>query len=152
MLAVLIAGAIIASIVIAIDRSGPEGSSSEAGAEAEVNRLADIAIGEDEAPHSYSLPAGANPATALMRSIEGNVRRRIAQDKLAGPLQSVTCEPAGSASGGRAPYHCNVRSDDLNYLYLAVIDESKRQLTWCKTDPRSEDEGTEIPVSARCKA
>ena len=99
-LALVVALALITGIVIAINRAGPEGATSEAGAEAEDNRLADIAITEDEAPHSATLPPGSEPSAVLELAITRDVRQRIAGGQLTGPLQSVACNPAGTGSAG----------------------------------------------------
>ena len=129
-------------------------AASEGGAEAEVSREADIAITEDQAPRTATLRAGAAPASALQQAIAGDVRRRIGESLLSGPLQAVSCSPAGSASAGRAPYHCTVRSAGISYLFLAVVDDHDRRLTWCKVDspPVGAGSGPEIPISASCKA
>jgi hypothetical protein len=151
-LAVLVAGGAIAAIVIGTQRAGPEGSSSEAGAEAEINRIADIAISEDEAPHFAGLTSGSAPAAELERAIAGDVRRRIAAQQLTGPLQSVRCRPSGTARAGRAPYRCTVRSSGIDYQFLAVADEAARRLAWCKIDPSAPGStGPEIPISASCR-
>ncbi len=153
MLAIVVAVAVIAGIVIAINRAGPEGPTSEAGAEAEVNRLSDIAITEDQAPHSASLPRGSAQAAALERAITRDIRQRIADAQLTGPLQGVTCRAAGAASAGRAPYSCTVHSAGIAYPFLAVVDGRRRLLTWCKVDqPPVAGAGPEIPVSASCRA
>jgi hypothetical protein len=149
-LAIVVAVTVIATIVIVADRAGPEGS-SESGVEAEINRMADILISEDEAPIVASLPAGSTPASALERAIASNVRQRIAQDQIAGPLQSVSCTAAGATSAGRDPYRCTVHSADIAYPFLAVVDESRQQLTFCRVDQPPEGSGPEIPISASCK-
>jgi hypothetical protein len=152
-LAIVVAVALLAGIVIAINRAGPEGATSEAGAEAEDNRLADIAITEDEAPHFASLPAGSGPTVALERAIGRDVRRRIAGGQLTGPLQGVTCNAAGTASAGRDPYHCTVHSADITYPFLAVVDEHLQRLAWCKIDRAPvANTGPEILISASCRA
>lgn len=151
-LASLVALAVIVAVVIAIHRAGPEGPSSEAGAEAEINRVSDIAIAEDQAPHFASLPPGASPVSALERAIAADVHKRVADDQLTGPLQSVSCRAAGTAGAGRAPYRCAVRSAGLSYTFLAIVDQSHRRLTWCKVDPTPVDHtGPEIPISASCR-
>jgi hypothetical protein len=151
-LACLVAVAVIASVVILADRAGPEGPSSEAGAEAETNRIADLAITEDEAPHSAGLAAGAAPASALERAIAGDVRARIAAGELTGPLQSVRCAATGSGVAGRDPYRCTVHSDGVAYPFLGVADVSGGRLTWCKVDPPAvAGTGSEIPISAGCR-
>lgn len=151
-LAIVVAVALIAGIVIAINRAGPEGPTSEAGAEAEVNRLADVAITEDEAPHFASLPPGSAPTAALERAIGRDVRKRIAGGQLTGPLQRITCSAAGTRSAGREPYHCTVHSADITYPFLAVVDERMQRLTWCKIDqPPVANTGPEILISASCR-
>jgi hypothetical protein len=60
---------------------------------------------------------------------------------------------AGSSSAGRAPYRCTAQSADIAYPFLAVIDERRQRLTWCKIDqPPVAEAGPEIPVSASCRA
>ncbi len=149
----LLALAAIASVVVAIHRAGPEGPTSEAGAEAEINRISDIAIAEDQAPHIASLPAGSSPAIALEQAIASDVRKRIADELLTGPLQSVTCAVSGAASTGRDPYRCAVRSAGISYTFLAVVNEGRKRITWCKVDPPAVDgTGPEIRISASCQA
>jgi hypothetical protein len=152
-LGTVLAVAVLAAIVIAVDRAGPEVNTSEAGAEAEVNRVSDIAITEDQAPHSADLPSGSAPASALERAIAGDVRHRIADEQLTGPLQGISCKAAGAGRGGRDPYSCSVRSAGISYSFDAVVDMRGRRLTWCKIDPPPGTEAApEIPVSASCRA
>lgn len=152
--AIVVAIAVIAGVVIAVNRAGPEGvAASEGGAEAEISRLADISITEDQAPHTASLRAGFAPASALQQAIAIDVRRRIAKNQLVGPLQGVGCAGAGAGSAGRDPYRCNVRSAGVTYVFLAVVDERLHRLTWCKVDPSATaNTGPEIPISASCRA
>jgi hypothetical protein len=151
-LASVVAVAVLASVVIAISRAGPEGPTSEAGAEAEINRVSDIAITEDEAPRSADLSPGAAPASTLERAIAHDVHQRIASDQLTGPLQGVTCSAAGATRAGRAPYHCTVRSAGIAYPFLAVVDKHRQRLIWCKNDPPPvANAGPEIPISASCR-
>jgi hypothetical protein len=152
LLASIVAVALIAAIVIAVHRAGPEAPASEAGAEAEANRVADVAITEDETPHSATLTAGSIPALALERAIASDVRRRIASGQLTGPLRSVRCTAGGTARAGRAPYRCTVRSSGINYPFLAVVDEGRRRMTWCKIDQSPvANVGPEVPISPSCQ-
>jgi hypothetical protein len=153
LLAVVVGVAVIAGIVIVLDRAGPDGATSEAGAQAEVNRLADIAITKDQAPHVAGLSPNSEPAGALEQAIARDVRRRIASGQLTGPLQGVTCGVAGTGSTGRDPFHCAVHSDGIAYTFLAVVDERRQRLTWCKIDQAPVGEaGPEIPISTSCRA
>ncbi len=152
-LAIVVAVAVLVAIVIAVNRAGPESPTTEAGAEAEINRVADITITEDEAPRLASLPPGSAPASALERAIASDVHQRITKDRLTGPLQSITCTSAGAGSAGREPYRCTVRSASIAYPFLAVVDKRRQRLTWCKVDPPPVAEGgPEIPISASCRA
>lgn len=152
-LAIVVAVAAITGIVIAIDRAGPESANTEIGAEAEINRVADIAISEDEAPRFAALPTGTAPVSALQQAITRDIRHRITGEQLTGPLESVVCSAAGAGSAGRDPYRCKVRSASIVYPVLAVVDSRRRRLTWCKVDePATPGTGAEIPISASCKA
>ena len=152
-LAAAVGIAVLATIVIATNRAGPEGVATEEGTEDEINRIADIAIAEDQAPHFANLSAGAMPASALERAIASDVRQRISDHNMVGPLQGVSCSATGPASAGRVPYRCTLRSAGVAYSFLAVVDEGRHRLTWCKVDPPAVAEaGTEIQVSARCRA
>jgi hypothetical protein len=152
-LAIAVGVAVIATIVIAVDRAGPEGVASEAGTEAEVNRIADVAIAEDQAPHLAGLAADSTPASALERAIANDVRQRIAHEQIVGPLQSVTCKADGAASAGRIPYRCTIRSAGIAYPFVGVVDERRHRLVWCKVDPLPTSEaGMEVPISAICRA
>lgn len=152
-LAVLVAAGIVAAVIVAFSKAGPDGATSEAGAEAEANRIADIAISEDQAPRSASLPAGATAVRALQQAIAGDVRHRIAGGQLTGPLNGVSCAAAGAGSAGGRPYRCTVRSAGISYPFLAVVNEDARKLTWCKVDQAPvAGAGPEVPVSSSCRA
>jgi len=151
-LSIAVAIALIVSLVIAANRAGPERDSSEAQVEAETNRIADIAITEDEAPHTATLPSGLLATAALARAISRDVHSRIDAGQLTGPLQSVACSATGTASGGRAPYQCAVRSAGVPYSFLAVVEGGARKLTWCKVDPSATPgTGPEVLISPRCR-
>jgi hypothetical protein len=152
-LSIAVGLAVLATIVIAVDRAGPEGVASESGTEAEVNRIADVAIAEDQAPHLAVLAADSTPVSALERAIAHDVRQRIADEQMVGPLQSVTCKPNGVGSAGRVPYRCTIRSAGIAYPFVGVADERRHRLAWCKVDPLpSSEAGMEVPVSAVCQA
>jgi hypothetical protein len=151
-LTIVVAAAITAGVVIAIHRAGPETPATEAGAEAEINRVADIAITEDEAPHKAALAAGAAPASALEQAVSGDVRQRIESHQLTGPLQGVSCQATGAGKAGRDPYRCTVRSAGIAYTFVAVIDERAKLITWCKVDPPAQaNAGPEVPLSPSCQ-
>jgi hypothetical protein len=150
-LAAIVAVGVVAFIVIRVERAGPEGSSSEAAAEAETNRLADIAITEDEKPHFAALTAG-SATEMLEQSIASDVRARIASQQLTGPLEGVSCRRTSATRAGRTPYSCTARSAQVSYPFVAVVDTVARQLAWCKVDPpATAGGGPEVLISPKCR-
>jgi hypothetical protein len=150
------AGAIVAIALVvrsANSASDSKASQSEAEAEAQANRVGQVAIREDEAPHSSVLRFAASPQSALERAITGDVRGRIAHGQLTGPLQRVRCKPAGTPQAARRPFRCTVTSAGIAYPFLGVADQRTLQLTWCKVDPPpAANAPLEVPVSSRCHA
>jgi hypothetical protein len=128
--------------------SGP--TNAERKAEVEANREGDIVVEEDQAPHTAPLRAGVPRQLAIEDAIATDARERIQSGELTGPFQSVRCATAGSSSGGRQAFHCTVRSSDIAYRFLGVLDVTTHRLTWCKIDPPANG-ATAIPVSARCR-
>lgn len=129
--------------------SGP--TSAERRAESEANREGDIVVEEDQAPHTAPLGSGVSTRVALEHAIAADVHNRIQSGELTGPFQGVRCTTSGSPHGGRQAFHCTVRSASIAYPFLAVLDQSTHQLTWCKVDPPANG-ATAIPVSPRCRA
>jgi hypothetical protein len=155
----IVAYAVVIVAIVLVVRSANSASNSsaaspsEAAAEAEANRVGQIAIKEDEAPHSSPLRSAAPVQSALEQAIAGDVRARIAHGQLTGPLQRVRCKPAGTPQGARRPFSCTATSAGLAYPFLGVADERTRQLTWCKVDPPpAANAPLEVPVSPLCHA
>jgi hypothetical protein len=158
LLTIIVYAAVVAAIVLVVRSANSGGgasaaSRSEAAATAEANREGRIAIAEDEAPHSAKLSVGLAPQRGLERAVAVDVRARIAHGELTGPLQSVSCKPAGAVRGGRQPLECSVRSAGIVYPFVGVLDRPTDELTWCKEDPPpTAGAPLEVPVSARCRA
>jgi hypothetical protein len=131
------------------ETSGP--SRSERNAEIEANRIAQVVQEEDQAPHTAPLHAGLPTRVALEQAITTDARGRVDKGELTGELQSVHCDAPGPAHGGRRAFHCTATASGVVYPFLAVADESARQLTWCKVDPPPVSGAPEIPVSPRCR-
>lgn len=128
--------------------SGP--TSAERKAEVEANREGDIVVEEDQAPHTAPLRSGVPTRVALEGAIAADVRKRVREGELTGPFQSVRCASSGVPRAGRQAFDCTVRSNDIAYPFVAVLDEQAHQLTWCKVDPPANG-ATAIPVSAHCR-
>ena len=51
------------------------------------------------------------------------------------------------------PYTCRVLSANIDYTFLAVVNEARKQLTWCKIEPDAVlQTEPDVPISPRCKA
>jgi len=155
LLTILVYACVVVAVLLLIHdlNSNSQASRSEAAAEAEANREGQIAIEEDEAPHTAPLRAHAGAQAALTGAVTADVQARIRHNQLTGPLQRVRCASAGGAVAGRRPFRCTVTSAGLQYTFLGVADQRDQQLTWCKVDPPpSANAPLEVPVSPRCRA
>jgi hypothetical protein len=152
LLTVLAFALLVLAIRILATRSVSSTAESSPKAEAEANRVGELVVANDEAPHGSRLHMGAPVGAALQSAIAGDVRGRIRHGELAGPLQSVHCAPAGQPRAGRRQFSCTVRSAGISYPFLAVADEHARTLTWCKRDPGPTSSGPpSAQVSSRCR-
>jgi hypothetical protein len=143
---------LILVIRIVATRSVTSTAESSPTAEAEANRVGELVITTDEAPHSSSLRAGAPVGSALQSAIASDVQSRIRHGELTGPLQSVRCAPSGQPRAGRRPFSCTVLSAGISYTFLGVADERARTLTWCKSDPAPTSSGPPTAqISSRCR-
>jgi hypothetical protein len=129
------------------------GAFSEASPEAEINRVSEIVIAQDQAPHTAPLLPGDTARFGLQSAIAADVRNRIRREELTGPLQSVHCAPSGSPQAGRRPFGCTVRSAGISFPFLGVVDERAETLTWCKRDPPpASNAPPTAPISSACRA
>ena len=143
---------LILVIRIVATRSVTSTAESSPTAEAEANRVGELVVTTDQAPHSSSLRAGASVGAALQSAIAADVHSRIRHGELTGPLQSVRCAPAGQSRAGRRPFSCTVLSAGISYTFVGVADERARTLTWCKSDPAPMSSGSSAAsISSRCR-
>jgi hypothetical protein len=144
---------LIVAIRIVASRSVTSTAESSPTAEAEANRVGELVVATDEAPHSSPLRAGAPVGSALQSAIAIDVHSRIRHGELTGPLRSVRCAPSGGSRAGRRPFSCTVLSAGISYTFLAVADEHARTLTWCKSDPAPTSSGQPTAqINSRCQA
>ncbi len=128
------------------------GASSEASPEAEINRVSEIVIAQDQAPHTAPLLPGETARSGLQSAIAADARNRIRRAELTGPLQSVRCAPSGPPQAGRRPFSCTVRSAGIAFSFLGVVDERAETLTWCKRDPPPTIASPPTaPISSSCR-
>jgi hypothetical protein len=150
-LGTLLAFALLVFVIHTVVRTS--GASSEASPEAEINRVSEIVIAQDQAPHTAPLLPGDTARSGLQSAIAADVRTRIRREELTGPLQSVRCAPSGPPQTGRRPYRCTVRSAGISFPFLGVVDERAETLTWCKRDPPpASNAPPTAPISSDCRA
>ena len=143
---------LIVVIRIVATKSVSSTAESSPTAEAEANRVGELVVATDEAPHSSPLRAGAPVGSALQSAIAVDVRGRIRHGELTGPLQRVRCAASGQPRAGQRPFSCTVRSAGISYTFLGVADERARTLTWCKRDPAPTGSGPpSAQISSRCR-
>jgi hypothetical protein len=135
----------------AINDAGP--SQSERAAQQEADHDSQIVIEEDQAPRTSTLHSTASARRELQLAIGADLRERIRQGSLSGPVRGVHCLPAAPGRAARKPFRCSAQAAGVPYPFLAVIDTRARELTWCKVDPPPIAGGPqEVPVSPRCRA
>jgi hypothetical protein len=131
---------------LASERSGA-GTKAEASAQAEADKEGQVAIAEDQTPHSTNLARGASVIGSLERAIAGDVRHRIAHGELTGPLQGVHCARRGPMTA----FTCAVKSAGIGYEFRAAASARSPTITWCKVDKApAGDAALEVAVSPRC--
>jgi hypothetical protein len=112
------------------------------------NRLAEIVVSQDQAPHRVTLAAGTSRA-AVAHAIRHAMTVRIAKGQAVGPLQGVRCAGAGTRASD-VGYRCRATAAGVGYPYQAVLDRRTRTLTFCKHDAPPVP-SMNIPVSPRCR-
>jgi hypothetical protein len=80
----------------------------------------------------------------------GFMRRQVALGTFAGPVTRSSCTPAAGSTHSRLAYRCGVVTGSVTYPFLGVVDESSRQVTFCKRDLYPPVLGMNVPVSPRC--
>jgi hypothetical protein len=144
---------LILAIRIVANKSVNSTAESSPTAEAEANRVGELVVATDEAPHSSQLHLGTPAVAALQRAVAADVRDRVRHGELTGPLRSVRCTPSGRTRAGRRPFSCTVVSAGITYTFAGVADVRARTLTWCKQDPAPTNGGSPAaPISSRCRA
>jgi hypothetical protein len=118
-------------------------------AAAQETEQARVVVGQDQAPHTATLSAGADARTRVTAAVRANIRHRLKQGTIEGQLDSVGCRQSGR-QGAKLGFHCTAVVSHARYPYLAVVDPAARKLVYCKRDlPPIPSEN--IPVSARCR-
>jgi hypothetical protein len=117
-------------------------------AAARANRLSEIVVSQDQAPHRVTLSSGTSRA-AVALAIRHDMTVRIGAGNAVGPLQRVRCAAAGTRAGDIG-YRCRATAAGVGYPYQAVLDRRTRTLTFCKHDAPPVA-SMNIPVSPRCQ-
>jgi hypothetical protein len=97
---------------------------------------------EDQRPRRARLAPGAAVVPALERAITADVRGRVEDGVIDGPVRSTSCTVIGNT--GRTAYNCFTLSRrfgstpklENGYRFAAKADAGAGTLVWCKTNPR----------------
>jgi hypothetical protein len=119
-------------------------------AQVTANREAAVLVRQDQTPHTATLRAGADPASALASAVTADMNTLIARNVIYGPVQHTACQPAGSVAGRGEAFHCVSLANNVNYPFLGVVDVATGRITFCKSDPPPVP-SMRIPVSPRCR-
>ncbi|HEY2260301.1 MAG TPA: hypothetical protein VGH45_11340 [Solirubrobacteraceae bacterium] len=151
-LAGLVTVALLVALVVFVQNNNTDTPrSSNPAADLQANREAEILVAQDQAPHTAPLPAGPRPAQAAARVVRASVERRIARGELSGPLRQTGCRVGGGGRRARRAFSCTAVAGSVSYLFVGVIEESARLITYCKRDPPPAPSDN-VPVSPRCRA
>ncbi|HEX4109208.1 MAG TPA: hypothetical protein VHX88_13810 [Solirubrobacteraceae bacterium] len=113
------------------DQASPQGDS-----------LSRIVVGQDQAPHTVTLPRRANVkqvTRTLVRAVTADMRVLIRNQTLDGPFNTVSCSPSGPRAAGQLPYDCTANAADFNYPFRAIANMRTHVVTFCKQDTTPSD-------------
>jgi hypothetical protein len=182
-----ITGAVILAAVVAtavvwpyVQRARRAGEAERAAIAAEHRAASLRALIEDQRPRRDALPpsirarirdsgglqassAAGLVATKLESAIARDVRTRIAQGKLEGPLVQTACDPVKVRSRLGADYNCFAtigraqsggRVLETGYRFSARAQLPAGTLAWCKENPRPLHPTSyvlSVPISPECR-
>ena len=117
---------------------------------ARVEREGAIVTAQDQAPHVLTISGRGSAHAAMVRAVRTEMLHLIDNGTASGPLQRVSCTPAGDR-GGVVGFACTAVAVGTGYRFLGTVDSSRHQLVYCKHDEPPVP-GEDIPVSPRCRA
>ena len=142
--------ALVAMIVYVSSHNTDSPAQTNPAAAVQANRDAEILVARDQAPHAGSPPRGLTPAAAMTAAVHADMRRRISSGSVPGPLQRLRCRPSDPVRGARQAFSCTALAASVNFLFVGVVDRTRRRVTYCKRDPPPAP-SDDIPVSRRCR-
>jgi hypothetical protein len=151
-LAILVFASAGTTLVIVLNNTpSDEGSGGSPAAEGRANQVGRIVVEQDQAPHTAPLARANSPRDALTHAIRADALTRIHHNDLSGPLQAISCSAPRPLPGSVQGYHCSVRSGNITYPFLGIVDLRTRRITWCKRDPPPvDDPELEVPINRAC--
>ncbi len=148
-LSLAVAAALAVALIVFVSHHNDNLLAHESPKAAErANRLSEIVVSQDQAPHRVTLAAGSSRA-AVAHAIGHDMTVRIASGRAVGPLQRVRCAAAGTRARDIG-YRCRATAAGVGYPYQAVLDRRARTLTFCKHDAPPVP-SMNIPVSPHCR-
>jgi hypothetical protein len=149
-LSLIIAVALVVALIVFVDRHNNNNLATlSPAATLRADREAEVVVSQDQAPHVLKLDSTVTPKAAFTRAIRAEMNNLLAHGEIDGPLDRVTCASAGPGPGVTG-YRCTGEADDVNYIFLGVIDPRADRITYCKRDPPPVP-SENIPISRRCQ-
>ena len=127
------AAAVVALIAFVHHNSNNNLAHVGTAAERRASREATVVVGQDQAPRTIHLAAGAGVAPQLVAAVRGDMGHRIATGNISGPLQRVHCARTGG-HGSAVAYGCDARANGMTYPFLAVATPTRHRAVYCKRD------------------
>jgi hypothetical protein len=115
---------------------------------------------EDQRPRQAQATNRAAPVGELQRAITRDARERFRRGVLPGPpVQATRCQPAsadeptGRRDGVRRFTCLALTSPSIGFEFVAVVDDRRHQLVWCKTNPQGATDAkplATVPLTPAC--
>lgn len=153
-------GAVFALLLADLIATGNRQAADQRRADAASFRERLARLEEDQRPRRARLAPGAAAVPMLERAITADVRGRVGDRLLDGPVRGTSCTPIGNTGG--ASYNCFTLSRRIDstvdlengYRFYGKVDAGAGTLLWCKTNPRPLHPETgnypTVPLSREC--
>lgn len=164
----VVSGIAAALVIPPLERGKRAGAERDARAEAAALERETARLRADQRPHALRVPAGQPLVAALEAAVTADAVDRGRSGTIDGPVLGTRCEGApayASVYAHSRVYKCFVKTSTghqgvlagdrfgTGYPFVATIYTAKRELIWCKENPRPDEKGRQYGdarLSPRC--
>ena len=149
-LGTLLAFALLIFVIHTVVRTS--GASSEASPEAEIDRVSEIVIAQDQAPHTAPLLPGDTARSGLQSAIAADVRNRIRREELTGPCRTCAVHPPvrREPDGVRSAARCAPPASP--FRFSASSTNARKRSRGASAIPAREQRAADRADQQRCRA